>query len=434
MLDKVKKIYELLPKEKLTFLKFIPDRIIFGKSYEKIKNKISYDTKDINKNIYETLNYVREHTLFGKDHIPKNFTIDESLKILETLPLISSYDLATNLSYYVSDEFNRLNSYYTTTGGTGRNPTTLLLSNELYGTEWAYVQDIWSIANYNRKKNTKLTLRGKSLKNNKLVEYNPIYNELVVDTFKVKDSNAKKLIQEVSKYNIQYLYGYPSLIKEYISYFDKHNYKLNLKGVLLASEGVSIKDKRFIRDYFNCKVISFYGQSERALFAVDSECSGSYKVATSYGYPRVIDGYLVVTSFVNRALPLINYKIGDGANISETDGAIYINNLTSRRGKDFVYLDKNKKISIAAINLHSMIQREILYYQIHQKEFRKIIFKILKKPTSNMDNNKLIEIFKKEMQENLKDFELEVVIVDKDKIEKSHRGKMILLIQDIEVS
>ncbi len=434
MLDKVKKIYELLPKEKLIFLRFIPDRVLFGKSYEKTKRKISYKTKDINKNLYETLNYAREHTLFGKDNIPKNFKMEESIKILESLPLISSHELATNLSYYVSDEFNKLNSYYTTTGGTGRNPTTLLLSNELYGIEWAYVQNIWSLADYNRKKNLKLTLRGKSLKGDKLVEYNPIYNELVVDTFKIKESNAEEFLEKISKYNIEYLYGYPSLVKEYISYFDRYNYKLKLKGVLLASEGVSVEDKKFIRDYFNCKVISFYGQSERALFAVDSDCSGNYKVATSYGYPRIIEGELVVTSFVNRALPLINYKMGDGADTYEKDGYIFLNNLSSRRGKDFIYLEKNKKISVAFGTLNIIIQNEILYYQIHQKEFGKLTFKILKKLTSRMDDTELIKIFKKEMQDLLKDFEINAFVVNSNEIIRSNRGKMILLVQDLDVS
>ncbi len=434
MLDKIKKVYDILPTDKLRFLRMIPNRILFGKSYLETKGKITYEKKYLEENLYETLNYVREHTQYGKEHIPKEFSMGESIKILESLPTVSAYEVATNLSYYVSDEFGKLNSYYTTTGGTGRNPTTLLHANELYGVEWAYVHDMWALVGYDRRKNTKLTLRGKSYKGDKLSEYNPLYNEVVIDSFKMNDSNFQKLMKDLEKYNIEYIHGYPSLIKEYMGYFEKYNYKPNIKGILLASEAISAEEKKMMRDFFGCKVISFYGQSERLLFAYDDNCSGDYKIATSYGYPRVIDGELVVTSFVNRAMPLVNYNIGDGAEIIEKNGFIYLRNLSSRRGKDFVYLNKHKKTSMAPLTLHSMIQNEVLYYQIHQKEFGKITIKILKKPGSKMNDSKIIKEFEKEMQGRLKDFEINAFMVNSNDITRSHRGKMILLVQDLDVS
>jgi phenylacetate-CoA ligase len=433
MLKQLKAVYDFLPKKYLTFLKYIPDRVLFGQSYINWKSKISFDKNLVNKNLYETLLYAKKHTMYGKDNIPDYLTEENSIETLNLLPIITSYDIATNLDYYVSDEFNKFNSYYTTTGGTGRNPTTLLLSNELFGIEWAHVHHIWSFAEYDRKKHIKLTLRGKSLKGEKLVEYNPIYNELVVDTFKVKLSNFSVLLNELKKYDIKYIHGYPSLVKEYMIYFENFNYKPKLNGILLASEGVSVEDKQLMKDFFNCKVISFYGQSERALLAVDIEANDLHRVYTSYGYPRVVDGELMITSFVNRALPLINYKIGDGAEIVEDKENIYITNLTSRWGKDFIYLDKNKKISTAAINLHSMIQKEILYYQIHQREFGKIEIRVLQSEYSNIGGEKLIKIFSNEMKEKLKDFELDIKLVRENDIVKSGRGKMMLLVQDLKI-
>jgi phenylacetate-coenzyme A ligase PaaK-like adenylate-forming protein len=431
MLKQLKAVYDFLPKKYLTFLKYIPDRVLFGQSYINWKSKISFDKNLVNKNLYETLLYAKKHTMYGKDNIPDYLTEENSIETLNLLPIITSYDIATNLDYYVSDEFNKFNSYYTTTGGTGRNPTTLLLSNELFGIEWAHVHHIWSFAEYDRKKHIKLTLRGKSLKGEKLVEYNPIYNELVVDTFKVKLSNFSVLLNELKKYDIKYIHGYPSLVKEYMIYFENFNYKPKLNGILLASEGVSVEDKQLMKDFFNCKVISFYGQSERALLAVDIEANDLHRVYTSYGYPKVVDGELMITSFVNRALPLINYKIGDGAEIVEDGENIYLKNLKGRWGKDFVYLDENKKIPTASINLHSKIQDEIVFYQIHQKEFAKIEIKVLQKATSKMDSKELIETFRSEMKGNLKDFDIDVRLVSENEIIKSHRGKMMLLIQEL---
>ena len=433
MLKQLKYIYDFLPKRYLSFIKYIPDRALFGKSYIDWQTKISFDKNIISQKLYDTMMYSKKHTKYGQENIPDNLSMENVKDVLASLPIISSYDLATNLPYYTSDSFNKLNSYYTATGGTGRNPTTILLSNELFGIEWAHVHHMWSLSGYDRINHIKLTLRGKSLKRDSLVEYNPIYNELVVDTFKVRDSNFLKLKKELQKYNIKYIHGYTSLVKEYMIYFERYNLKLNLDGILLASEAASVEDKKMITSFFKCKVVSFYGQSERALIAVDEKNNGMYKVYTSYGYPRIVEGELVITSFVNRALPLINYKIGDGAEIIEDNQCIYIRNVTSRWGKDFIYLDKNKKISTTAINIHSMVQDELLYYQIHQDEYAKITIKIVQKSTSDMESEKLLEVFYSEMKNNLKDFQIDLKLVDQSKIVKSKRGKMMFLVQKIDL-
>lgn len=432
MLSKLKKTYDKLPKKYIKFLKYIPDKILFGKSYLSWKNKVSFDKNILDENLCAILNYARGNTQFGKDNIPNNITKENAKKVLESLPLVSSYDLSTNLEYYTSKEFEGKNSYLTTTGGTGRNPTSILLSNESYGIEWAHMHNIWELVDYKKSRDLKLTLRGKSLRDGKLVEFNPVYNELVVDTFKVKDSNFEEFLKEIKKHNIKYIHGYPSLLKEFMVYFEKYNYKPNIKGVFLGSEGATIEDKKFISEFFTCKVVHWYGQSEKVALAVDVNADDMFRVYTSYGYVRVVDGELVATSFVNKALPLINYRMGDGAEIVEDDKYIYLKNIQSRRGKDFVYLDKNKKVSTTAINLHSQIQNEILYYQIHQNEYAKIKIKVLQKVTSQMDKAKLIENFSQEMRENLKDFDVVVRLVDEDEIVKSHRGKMILLVQSLE--
>jgi phenylacetate-CoA ligase len=434
MLQQLKKTYDKLPKKYIKFLKYIPDKVLFGKSYLVWKNEVSFDKNIIDKNLCEILNYARENTAFGKDNIPNNITQENAKEVLESLPLVSSYDLSTNLDYYISKEFKGKNSYLTTTGGTGRNPTSVLISNESYGIEWAHMHNVWELADYKKSKDLKLTLRGKSLKGDKLVEFNPVYNELVVDTFKVKDSNFKEFLEEIKSYDIKYIHGYPSLLKEFMVYFEKYNYKPKIKGVFLGSEGATIEDKRIIAEFFDCKVVHWYGQSEKVALAVDVNSDDMFRVYTSYGYPRIVDDELVATSFVNKALPLINYKMGDGAEIVEDDKYIYIKNLKGRWGKDFVYLDKTKKIPTASINLHSKIQDEIVFYQIHQIEFAKIEIRVLQKGTSQMDKVKLIETFSNEMSENLKDFEIDVRLVNENEIVKSHRGKMILLVQNLKIS
>jgi phenylacetate-CoA ligase len=218
-----------------------------------------------------------------------------------------------------------------------------------------------------------------------------------------------------------------------MDYFKEYHYTPKLTGIFLTSEGTTVEEKKEIADFFDCKVISFYGHSERAIIAVDIKANGIYKVYSSYGYPRIVDGELVVTSFVNRAMPLINYSMGDGAELIEDENSFYLKNITSRRGKDFIYLTKEIKFSITLLAMHTEVEQDLLYYQFHQKEFGKIEIRLLQKTGSLMPEKALSEKFADAIQKELKDFKIDVRIVSKEEIVKSHRGKMILLVQELTV-
>ena len=51
-----------------------------------------------------------------------------------------------------------------------------------------------------------------------------------------------------------------------------------------------------------------------------------------------------------------------------------------------------------------------------------------------MDSDELLKVFGDEMRANLKDFEIVVRLVSEDEIVKSHRGKMVLLVQELKIN
>ena len=352
--------------------------------------------------------------------------------------MITSNDLSNNLDYFQSKEFNKYNSYYTTTGGSGRNPTNVLLSNESFGIEWAHIHHIWNVSGYNKRLHPKLTLRGNPLECKKLFEFNPIYNEYVVNTYKMSQDNFHVFFDLIIKKGIKYIHGYPSLLKEFCNYAINGNFKLKIDGVFLGSEGLSVNDRSVLKDFLKGEIVSWYGQTEKVILAQDFVGNNKYKVFTSYGYPTIHNanennfGEILGTTFVNKALPLINYSTGDFGSLIEKENSIYLENIKGRWGKDFIYLTSNKKISTTTLNLHSLIQKEILFYQIHQKEYGKINIKILPKKSTHLSAEQIVDIFKKEFKIKLDDFEIDYKIIESSKeILRSIRGKMIMLVQEI---
>lgn len=438
MLDKLKSFYSALPKQRVKFLKYVPDKILFGKSYLFTKKNLSFDLSRFHEGVYQTLLYSRNNTEYGKETLPKDIHSNEAIQILNELPFVSSNDLAKNIEYYSSKEFNKLNSYYATTGGTGRNPTTILLSNESYGIEWAHMHAIWSVSGYKRKKAAKLTLRGNVIKGDKYFDYNPIYNEFVVNTYKMSRENFSVYLNLIDRYKIKYLHGYPSLIKEFYEYCQLHHANVKFKAIFFGSEGISAQEKINISKYFQAIPVSWYGQTEKVILAQDFSATNHFKVFSSYGYPRIINpdengfGEIVGTTFVNNALPLINYKTGDFGRLINDGKSIYIADIKGRWGKDYVYLNDKKRIPTASINLHSLIQSEILFYQIHQKKYGELLIKILPKKDTKLTKMELISIFTNDMKDKLKDFQVNYLIVENEKeIKRSARGKMIMLVQEL---
>lgn len=439
MLNLLKKTYHSLPIDKLTFLKDIPDELLYGRNYFQKLNNVTTSKKVIKPNLYNLLKYTKEHTQYGQEKIPSHFTVEDVEHLIKELPIINSTELNQNFEYYVSRNANRFNSYFTTTGGTGGAPASIQLSNSSYTDEWTHLNTIWGKVGYKKKSDVKLMLRGKHIDGKSLSKFNPIYNEVIVDSFRINQANFQQLINEISFFSPSYFHGYPSLAKEIMNYAIQNNYKFNFKCLFLGSEELNLELKKQLSDFFNCPILSWYGHSEKCILA---ECQPTdrddhFRVYTSYGIPRVINidetgfGELVGTSFINPAMPLINYSTGDFAKIIEDDDSIYIANPKGRWGKDFIYLTPDKKVSTCTINLHGDIQKFLTGYQIIQSQFGKIEIQLSPNSLYLGKIDSLENEFEKIMRNNLVGFDISVKAVNEKDLIRSHRGKLRMLVQNL---
>ena len=442
MLKQLKYLYRALPPCVTSWLHFIPDSMLFGKRYRKCSPEI--DMRLCGKNLKEVLDYAREHTKWGSENIPANFLAEDAEALVRTLPVVTSEELAAKPESFISDESNGYNSYSTTTGGSGRNPTSVWLSNSSYAIEWKHMHAIWG-NDYLRRRDLKLTFRGYHLRPGELIRFDPIYNELSVDPFQLNDSNFGELLQKLQRYNVKCLHGYPSLISLFMERLKAVGMTFYAKLIFLGSEGASVELKRQLADFFRAKVVSWYGLTEKVVLAYDADMTGKFVNFSSYGYPWILNpdengiGEIVGTTFVNRAMPLVNYRTGDFGRISTqgyrtADGIaremLIIDQLQGRTGKDFLYGKQGEKFTMTAVNLHGEVQQKIVFYQIIQNEFGKIDVRVLPKKMFRQDQ--VCQELKEELCKRLKGFEVCCEVVKSDmEFVRSTRGKMIVLVQNL---
>ncbi|MBQ2616014.1 MAG: AMP-binding protein, partial [Synergistaceae bacterium] len=369
MLQIVKKIYRSLPPWMSAPVRYIPDGLLFGKSFRRCLPRI--DTACLGENIKRTLDYTRKHTVWGREVIPEKIVAEEAEGVLSELPTIGSEDLNADGARFVSDEVTRFNSYWSTTGMT-KVPTSVCLANSAYGLEWAHMLHIWRLGGYRRRRDCKLTFRGNRFGDGELLRRDPIYNEVSVDSFQVTDKTFRRFLDLVKKERISCIHGYPTLIKMFMDRLVATGEKFPVREIMLASEGASVELKKELADFFGARVLSWYGLTEKVVLAYDEFADGRFVNFTSYGYPRVVNpdangiGEIVGTTFVNLAMPLVNYRTGDCGRIVRDGERIYIEKLEGRSNKDFIYEAPEIKYSLTAIDVPGEVYRKMLFFQVVQ--------------------------------------------------------------------
>ena len=404
---------------------------VFINTYNEIEefNNFSKDEQERIqfKKLKQQLIYAYENVCYYKQSFdecefnPYEFKNKEELK---KLPIIKKEDLLNDFVKFCSKE--SVNFYEAHTGGSSGKPLKILLDNKSIYKERAFVYSFWSKVGYDFKKSKIITFRGVEYRN-KICKYNPLYNELLLSPFKLNNNSIQDYIKEINKFNPQFISGYPSAITNFVNILknNKKSLNVNIKGIFLISENTTESEYKIIKEFFKCPVITFYGHSERAIFAENYD--DDYLFNKLYGYVELIqfekNKYRIVcTGFLNKKMPLIRYI---------TDDIVEIKNdkmhIIGHWDKELLIGKNDEKISIASINFHSDEFKCISRYQFIQSKKGKV--NIYLECAEGLSEKHLCKIKSALNKKLLGILSYELIIVDKIKL--TSRGKFKKVIQNI---
>lgn len=417
--------------------------------YEKTPNSLSKKLIKIFKlNPYystRTWNEIERIKLKYKSYDNLNKSLNDlgikDIKSLKSFELIDSEYLRKNLDIFIN---LKVKGYFTSTGGTTGIPLKLYLSDKSYYKDIAHVIWGWNKLGY-QKGDKKLTLRGaaSSLKD-KLYKYNPIYNELQINVFKMDVSNIDEIIKEIERFNPVFGHGYPSAFFRLATLLENKKINIKLKGISLTSENLYEEQRKIIEKIFNCSVRGFWGHTERLGIAIEKiNEKNVYEIPLTYGIIEIIkengieaeegeEGEIVCTGFINNGMKLIRYRTGDYATVHKKEKGIVveIRNLIGKRGKEYLYTKNGQKISTASLTLHSKAQYKFKYIQLLQTEIEKVNINVVL--WNNKDISKDIKALKEEFESKIQDIDFKVNVVSEKEIKITHRGKIPYLISEVE--
>lgn len=360
----MKSIVEKMPRPIGSFLRFIPYEwrlgTTFSRSRREIKTYRNYNTEQalafilerIRKRLTDTTQANEFYREFYKEQrFNPKMIID--FEDLHRIPLVTRNRLQASPIHKRSTP--AAGCLLTNTGGSSGTPLSFYLDRNAFAREWAHMHWIWAIIGY-RQTDLKLTLRGRDLGRH-TIRYNPVHNEFLVNHYKPSDEQAdavSKIAEEV-----KYIHGYPSAIYAFIRYCkDNHNallgkFSKNLKGILLGSEYPAPVYRKLIEETLNVPSISWYGHSEMAVLAYETE-KGVYSPMQTYGFCEAVkcddnEYHLVGTSYHNNVSPFIRYDTDDIIEPEIKDGLLKHFRIKSGRIGDFIKDKNGQNISLTAL-------------------------------------------------------------------------------------
>jgi len=280
------------------------------------------------KKLQSIVKHAYTNSVYYKNEFDNNGVSPLDIKTLHDIkkfPQINKNDLINSINEISVKKWSLFNSRKTTGGSTGqavtleKNPSAL--ARERAATwrsyEWAGISMGSSQARF-------WGVPLNSLNSFKYKVIDIIANRKRYSAFSINDSQLFTYYKSINKFKPDYLYGYVSFLNEFAIFLEKKELTLprSVKSVITTSEVLTEDSRKNIEGATNLKVYNEYGCGEVGSIAHECE-HGSMHIMDDNLLVEIDDsgfndneGEIIVTDFFNRATPLIRYRLGDFARLS----------------------------------------------------------------------------------------------------------------------
>jgi len=408
---------------------------ILSWQYQKLKEIIEY-----------AYHYVPGyHSLYQEAGVkPEDIRLFEDIKLL---PFTTKELIRDNLKDFTTRDSKQKISYMTTGGSTGIPFGFYWTSTNLW-MEAAFIHESWQRVNW-QVGDKNAVLRGLYIGNEKkFYAYKPHSKELYLSSYYLTEKNYCDYLTLMQRYKTHYLHAYPSSISNLANFVleNKTDTDFFPSVIFLGSENVYNWQLEKIQKAFpKAKLFAHYGQAEEVILAPWCQHERKYHVWPFYGYHEILNGRneiikegeigeLIGTSFWSFGTPFIRYRTMDKAQkdkwgCCKCGRQFPLISVIEGRLQEVIISGTGRRISMAAINMHTNVFDHLYQFQFYQEKPGEIIFKIVPKSFyTEFDQVKIEHELLKKLGKDIKLFIQKV-----DKMEKTKSGKYRFLVQKLNV-
>ena len=252
---------------------------------------------------------------------------------------------------------------------------------------------------------------------------------LLLNAYRYSQDNFPLWVEKIIKFKPKVIYGYASIILEFSKFLVENN-KVEfpfVESVITTTE--TLKGRDLIEQAFKCKVFDQYGCREIPAVAIATKPEVMHIADDNVAVNVYNNGDIIITALHSFGFPLINYKLGDCANIinqSPDDADLPFTSLTLSIGRitDNLLNRQGDRISSSALSTYiSTLKPAIIEHQVIQNNYSQFTVNCIPDTSFNMVEYK--NILHKAFSEYFgPSVEIKVQLVEEIPIGKS--GKKIM--------
>lgn len=276
-----------------------------------------------------------------------------------------------------------------------------------------------------------VVIRG-DLSRDQLSKFDKYTNTLFLSSYNINKGNIFKYIKLLLDFNPSCIMGYPSSLEMLSNELSKANVQVNIPIAFTSSETLYSFQRTKIKNHIGAETFDWYGNAERTV-AIEQCPGGQYYFVPGYSVNEVFDDRLLTTALINRAFPLIRYKVNDiielsaekrDANTLSAPASIRIDRIHGR-DDDYIFLPDGTRIGRMSKAFKGI--DEILFAQILQDEVDCIVLNIV--PSSaRFDDTEVLKRMRSLLGNQIG---IKIFLVSEDKIIKTRAGKYKLVINSL---
>ncbi|WP_313028817.1 phenylacetate--CoA ligase family protein [Soonwooa sp.] len=391
------KIYKILPDVLqgllISLFNILAYKERYGGKYQYYLNKFKAN-RTLSREDLEAIQKERFATFlsFSKNssRFYKNYELVE-LADISQLPILKKEHLRQSIEEVVT--ISKKDAIVSKTGGTTGKSLEVLFTADSMQERFAMLDDFRGRFGYKLGRKTawfsgKDLLTSTDISKNRFWKTDLLHKVRYYSTFHIKESYLKFYVEDLIKYQPEYMVGFPSTILEIAKYGINHGYTFpakTVKAIFPTAESITEEMRLNIEGFFKTKMLNQYASSEGAPFIFECQ-EGSLHLELQSGVFEVLDdnnqpsneGKLVVTSFTTEGTPLIRYDIGDSIILDNQDkicGCGNNNPMVKQilgRIDDYIYSPETGKINLGNVSNTLKDTKGILRFQAVQDELNAI--------------------------------------------------------------
>ena len=159
--------------------------------------------------------------------------------------------------------------------------------------------------------------------------YNVPERQVLMSIFHLSENSAPAYLDFLLRHRGEVLEGFPSVLGILADFVLEAGVRIPMKTTFTSGEPLYPQARAKIEEAFGARVFDTYGMTEYCGLIQECERGGMH-LAPDYGFLEILDengapvqpgeeGYFVWTGFLNDAMPLIRYRIGDRGRWEDRD-------------------------------------------------------------------------------------------------------------------